>query len=96
MSERLYKRVKIEGQGEFKGIGPLSVQSDSSLKTLLHFHFKHHFIDISDILEERSEKNPKDLFNPLENIFLVFCQSAERHFMETCVCGNTYIIINLY
>lgn len=32
MSERLYKRVKIEGQGEFKGIGPLSVQNDSSLK----------------------------------------------------------------
>lgn len=32
MSEKLYKTVKIEGQEEFKGIGPLSVQNDSSLK----------------------------------------------------------------
>lgn len=32
MSEKLYKTVKIEGQEEFKGIGPLSAQNDSSLK----------------------------------------------------------------
>lgn len=32
MSERLYKRVKIEGQEEFLKKGPLSVQNDSSLK----------------------------------------------------------------
>lgn len=66
MSERLYKRAKIEGQEEFKGIGPLSVQNDSSLdRTLLHFHFKHHFIDISDILEEQSEKKPQRSFQSI-------------------------------
>lgn len=53
MSEALYERVKTAGQEEFKEIGPLSVQNVSSLKIfffLLHFHFKHHFIDTSDIL----------------------------------------------
>lgn len=43
-------------------------------------------------------KKYTDLFNPLKNIFLVFCQSAGRHPKEVSICiyAKTYLDIKLY